>query len=140
MGVVGMKTFFVPLLISIGLLSSCASTSGTGSSNFVCASVEQYLDNKAFALQSAASGGSAEESVSAIVGQLSQSVGDDSEARLIFEKFLDSMTAWSQRVDSYILTQNNEDLTEAAVELEKQIDEIIPLCEAAGWSFQEAWR
>jgi hypothetical protein len=140
MGVVGMKTFFVPLLISIGLLSSCASTSGSSSSNFVCASVEQYLDNKAFALESAATGGSAEESISAIVGQLSQSVGDDSEARLIFEKFLDSMTVWSQIVDSYVLTQNKEDLASAAAELEKQIDEIVPLCEASGWSFQNGWR
>ncbi len=135
-----MKRLLPVLLVACIPLSACAPSSETGSSNFVCASVEQYLDNKAFALQSAASGGTAEESISAIVGLLSQSVGDDSEARLIFEKFLDSMTVWSQRVDSYILTQNKEDLTEAAVELEKQIDEIIPLCEAAGWSFQEGWR
>ncbi len=135
-----MKRLLLALVIAGIPLSACAPSSQTGSSNFVCASVEQYLDNKAFALQSAASGGSAEDSISAIVGLLSQSVGDDSEARLIFEKYLDSMTVWSQRVDSYILTQNKEELTKAAAELEKQIDEIIPLCEAAGWSFQEAWR
>jgi hypothetical protein len=135
-----MKIFFVPFLISIGLLSSCGQDSVSGSSNFVCASVETYLDSKAFALQSAASGGSAEDSINATVGLLSQSVGDDSEARLIFDKFLDSMSAWSQKVDSYVLTQNNEDLTIAAAELEKQIDEIVPLCEASGWTFQKGWR
>ena len=135
-----MKRFFIALMISCMPLSACAPSSETGSSNFVCASVEQYLDSKAFALQSAASGGSAEDSVSAIVGSLSQSVGDDSEARLIFEKFFNSMTTWSQRVDSYILTKNGEDLTKAALELEKQIGEIAPLCEAVGWSFQNDWR
>jgi hypothetical protein len=134
------KRFFIALMISCMPLSACAPSSETGSSNFVCASVEQYLDSKAFALHSAASGGSAEDSVSAIVGSLSQSVGDDSQARLIFEKFFNSMTTWSQRVDSYILTKNGEDLAKAALELEKQIDEIAPLCEAVGWSFQNDWR
>jgi hypothetical protein len=135
-----MKTFFVPLFISIGLLTSCAQNSMSGSSNLVCASVETYLDNKAFALQSAASGGSAEDSINAIVGLQSQSVGVDSDAKVIFDKFLSSMIAWSQKVDSYVLTQNNQDLNNASAELEKQIDEIVPLCEASGWTFQEGWR
>ena len=135
-----MKTFFVPLLVSIGLLTSCAENTVSGSSNLVCASVETYLDNKAFALQSAASGGSAEDSINATVGLLSQSVGVDSDAKVIFDKFLSSMMVWSQKVDSYILTQNKDDLTKASAELEKQIDEIVPLCEASGWTFQEGWR
>ena len=135
-----MKSFFAPLLISIGLLTSCAQNSVSGSSNFVCASVETYLDNKAFALQSAASGGSAEDSINSIVGLLSESVGNDSEAKVIFDKFFTSMSAWSQKVDTFVLTQNDEDLTKAAAELEKQIDEIVPLCEASGWKFQEGWR
>jgi len=135
-----MKYFFAPILISIGLLTSCGQDSVSGSSNFVCASVETYLDSKAFALQSAASGGSAEDSIDATVGLLSQSVGVDSDARFIFDKFLNSMTYWSQKVDSYVLTQNNVDLSNASAELEKQIDEIVPLCEASGWTFRKGWR
>lgn len=130
-------------LVGLGLilfLTGCGSSASTASSNLACSSVEQYLADKALALKSAAEGGSAEEWINQSVGGLAQGINSDSVAKEIHDKFFDSMLSWSQSVDRYVITQNQEDLRTAAGDLEKAIDQLIPMCEKVGWVFQQGWR
>jgi len=131
------------LFIFFGLilcLTGCSSGSSISSANFACSSVEQYLDDKALALKSAADGGSAEEWINGTVGQLGQGIGSDPVSREIYDKYLASLIIWSQSVDRYTVIQNQEDLRNASGDLEKAIDQLIPMCEKIGWNFQQGWR
>ena len=135
-----MKKFSLVILSLVFVLTGCGGSSSTASGNLACSSVEQYLADKALALKSAAEGGSAEESIVGTVGELSAVIDSDSVAKEIHDKFFNSMLLWSQSVDRYIIAQNKEDLSNAAGELEKTIDQLIPMCEKIGWNFQEDWR
>lgn len=131
------------LFILFGLilcLTGCSSGSSISSANLACSSIEQYLDDKTLALKSAADGGSAEEWVINTVGELAQALGPDPVSREIYNKYFDSLIVWSQSVDRYVVFQNQEDLRSASGDLEKAIDQIIPMCEKIGWSFQKGWR
>jgi hypothetical protein len=135
-----MKRSLFILLGSILCLTGCSSGSSISSVNLACSSIEQYLDDKALALKSAADGGSAEEWIINTVGQLAQGIGPDPVSREIYDKYFDALVVWSQSVDRYVVIQNQEDLRNASGELEKAIDQLIPMCEKIGWKFQQGWR
>ena len=129
------------LIISLSLaVTGCSSTSTTASGNLACSSIEQYLADKALALKSAAEGRSAEDWIKTTVGGLSAGIDSDPVAKEIHDRYLDSIILWSQSVDRYIVMRNEDDLRNAASELEKTIDQLIPMCENIGWNFQNGWR
>jgi hypothetical protein len=135
-----MKKFFL-LVVSFSIaVTGCSSTSNTASGNLACSSVEQYLADKALALKSAAEGGSAEDLIKTTVGGLSAGIDSDPVAKEIHDKYFDSMILWSQSVDRYVVMRNEDDLRNAAGQLEKTIDQLVPMCENIGWKFQQGWR
>jgi hypothetical protein len=133
------KVFLLAISVSLGV-TGCSSTSTTASGNLACSSIEQYLADKALALKSAAEGGSAEDLIKTTVGGLSAGIDSDPVAKEIHDKYFDSMILWSQSVDRYVVLRNEDDLRNAASELEKTIDELVPMCEDIGWKFQQGWR
>ena len=133
------KVFLLAISVSLAV-TGCSSTSTTASGNLACSSIEQYLADKALALKSAAEGGSAEDLIKTTVGGLSAGIDSDPVAKEIHNKYFDSMILWSQSVDRYVVLRNEDDLRNAASELEKTIDELVPMCEDIGWKFQQGWR
>jgi hypothetical protein len=98
-----------------------------------------YLDTKALVLTEAANGESAVESVKFFISDRT-TVEGFSVAERIFDSYVSAMELWAQAVDKYQASQNTEDLRQAALELEAEIDEIVPLCQDADWSFEPGWR
>jgi hypothetical protein len=133
------KVFLFAISLSLAV-TGCGSTSSTASGNLACSSIEQYLADKALALKSAAEGGSAEDLIKTTVGGLSVGIDSDPVAKEIHDKYFDSMIVWSQSVDQYVVMRNEDDLRNAAGELEKTIDQLVPMCEKIGWKFQQGWR
>jgi hypothetical protein len=124
---------------SILFLAGCGnSSSDAGSKNMVCAFVEGYLDNKAFALIALAEGGSAEESVDAYLGGLSGEFSTDLDSKELFDDFFEAMLYWGSSVD--LADAQNKSLTNAAIELELEMDSIETRCKEFGWKFTEGWR
>ena len=125
--------------LSLGL-TSCGTTSSSGSTNLVCASIESYLSTKALALVDAAQGGSAVDSVNGTIGGLKEVIKDDTTSIALLDSYLGAMTKWAVAVNQYRLDQQSASLTEAATKLESQIDLLAPKCESKGWRFESGWR
>lgn len=129
------------VLISALLLVSCAKSSKTNTDgNLICAFVEDYNDQKTFALISAAEGDSAQAYIQSDLEGLSEGISSESEVQIIYNKFFKAMTSWGARVDTYTLVQNKSDLSSAARELEAKIDDLALLCKNLGWTFKNNWR
>ena len=125
--------------LSLGL-TSCGTTSSSGSTNLVCASIESYLSTKALALVDAAQGGSAVDSVNGTIGGLKEVIKDDTTSIAPLDSYLGAMTKWAVAVNQYRIDQQSASLTEAATKLESQIDLLAPKCESKGWRFESGWR
>ena len=125
--------------LSLGL-TSCGTTSSSGSTNLVCASIESYLSTKALALVDAAQGGSAVDSVNGTIGGLKEVIKDDTTSIALLDSYLGAMTKWAVAVNQYRIDQQSASLTEAATKLESQIDLLAPKCESKGWRFESGWR
>ena len=132
-----MLSIFLVALLS----TSCSSQqSSKADSNRICAFVENYLDDKASALSSAAEGGSAEDWVKFSTVTLSTAIQKNTEAEVIYNKYLQALTIWSREIDKYVKVKNESQLRIATIELENRIDEIVPMCESIGWNFKKGWR
>jgi hypothetical protein len=126
---------------SIVFLAGCGnSSSDTGSKNMVCAFVEGYLDNKAFALQDLAEGGSAKDAIESLLGALSREFESDLESKVLFADFFEAMKTWGASVDLAVPQGDSDEITKAAIALEIKMDEISKACESFGWKFEEGWR
>lgn len=135
------SVFLSVFLTSILVLAGCGnSSSDTGSKNMVCAFVEGYLDNKAFALIALAEGGSAKESVDDYLGGLSSEFSTDLDSKALFDDFFEAMLYWGSSVDLANTQSNSAAITNAAIELEIEMDRIEIRCEEFGWNFKEDWR
>jgi len=122
-------------------MSSCSSSSNSNTEgNLICAFIENYNDQKAQALISAARGESAREFIETGLMGLSESFKSNPEVAIIYDKFFQAMTSWGARVDIYTLVQNQSDLSSAGKELETKIDDLAPLCKNLGWTFKNSWR
>ncbi len=130
----------IPFSLLAFLLSACGGNNSSASSNLVCASVESYMSTKALALQESARGGSAVDSINAMVGGLLEVVDADAESKVVFESYFSAMKDWAVSADLYHLNQDRNFLANAAIELESQIDSLIPHCESKGWNFENGWR
>ena len=126
---------------SILFLAGCGnSSSETGSKNMVCAFVEGYLDNQAFALKDLAEGGSAKESVDYFLSPLLKEFDADLDSKVLFEDFYEAMKTWGSSVDLAFSQGNSEAITKAAIDREIKMDEISRTCESFGWKFENGWR
>ena len=126
---------------SILFLAGCGnSSSDAGSKNMVCAFVEGYLDNKVFALIALAEGGSAEETVDDYLGGLSGEFSTDLDSKELFDDFFNAMLFWGSSVDLASKENNTAAITNAAIELEIEMDRIEIRCKEFGWKFKEDWR
>ena len=129
------------LFTSILFLASCGnSSSDTGSKNMVCAFVEGYLDNKAFALKDLAEGGSAKESVDYFLSPLLKEFDADLDSKVLYRDFFEAMMTWGSSVDLAFSQADSASVTKAAVDLEREMDEISITCESFGWKFENGWR
>ena len=129
------------LFTSILFLASCGnSSSDTGSKNMVCAFVEGYLDNKAFALKDLAEGGSAEESIDFFLSPLSKEFDSDLDSKVLFGDFFEAMKTWGSSVDLAFSQEDSAAVTKAAIDLELKMDQISRTCETFGWKFKNDWR
>jgi hypothetical protein len=127
------------LVLATLLLSSCTFENSTDSSEKLsCSFIEAYLDDKALALKSAAEGGSAEEWIQRSIGELGKGFNLKSEQTYI--EYLDAMLSWSRSVDQYVSLRNDIILTNAARELEYEINGLQIQCENDGWKFKTNWR
>lgn len=127
------------VILNFGL-TSCGNNSSSGSTNLVCASIESYQSTKALALVDAAQGGSATESIDVMIGGQAVNLDSGSTAKAIFDSYLNAMKKWAGAVDQYQLVKRSASLTEAAIQLESQIDLLVPKCESKGWRFESGWR
>ena len=105
-----------------------------------CASVEGYLDNKAFALKDLAEGGSAKESVDYFLSPLLKEFDADLDSKVLYRDFFEAMMAWGSSVDLAFSQADSASVTKAAVDLEREMDEISITCESFGWKFENGWR
>ncbi len=127
------------LVLATLLLSSCTFENSTEpSENLICSFIEAYLDDKALALKSAAEGGTAEEWIQRSIGELGK--GFDLKSERIYVEYFDAMLKWSRSVDQYVSLRNEDILTNAARELEFEINDLQIQCENAGWKFKANWR
>ena len=132
-----LSVFFTPILF----LAGCGdSSSDVGSKNMACAFAEGYLDNKVFALIALAEGGSAEESVNDYLGGLSSEFSNDLDSKSLFDDFFEAMLYWGSSVDLANTQSNSAAITNAAIELEIEMDRIEIRCEEFGWKFKKDWR
>jgi basic membrane lipoprotein Med (substrate-binding protein (PBP1-ABC) superfamily) len=133
---------FVTLFISSLFLSGCGNSSNSeaGSKNLACVFVEGYLDNKSFALKDLAEGGSAKESVNYYLTPLSNEFDSDLDSKQLFSDFFEAMISWGSTVDLAYAQSNTEAITNAAIVLEAEMDEIAIRCETFGWKFEKGWR
>jgi hypothetical protein len=106
----------------------------------VCAFVEGYLDNKAFALKDLAEGGSAEANIQSLLGALLSEFESDLESKVLFEDFFEAMKTWGMSVDFAFSQGDSDAITKAAIALEIKMDEISKACESFGWKFEKGWR
>lgn len=127
------------LAFCLGVLSACGGSSERSASNRACAIVEDYLDTKTLILMEAKRGDSALEAAEFFLGDRENVAGYPSAER-IFDAHLSAMKVWAQAVDRYQQNQISDELEKATLDLERRIDELIPLCEDAGWSFESGWR
>ena len=106
----------------------------------MCAFIEGYSTNKAFALSSVAKGGSAASDIEVTIGGLSTQVQQGTEVRQLFDDFLSAMSSWGSQVDSAYAVGDTTGITSAAIQLETRINPIAARCEKLGWKFQKDWR
>jgi hypothetical protein len=141
MNIVKKVNLLLSILVAALLSAGCsAQQSSKAESNLICAFVEGYLDDKGFALSSAAEGGSAEDWVIFSTGNLSSAIQENTQAEVIYNKYLQALTIWSRKIDKSIKLKNESQISIAAKELEIRIDEIAPMCENLGWKFKQGWR
>ncbi len=135
------KSILITSIVVLGLgLTSCGTTKSSGSTNLVCASIESYLSSKALALVDAAKGGSAADSIDTTIGTLKEVIKSDATSIELYDSYLSAMKKWADAVDQYQMDKQSASLTDAAIELESQIDLIAPKCESKGWRFESGWR
>jgi hypothetical protein len=132
----------VLLFLTSLFLTGCVNSSNAEakSKNLVCAFVEGYLENKAFALIELAEGGSAEESVDYYLSPLSNEFNTDIDSKELFSDFAEAMLSWGSSVDLAQMQNNSAAITNAALELEIEMDKIEIKCEEFGWKFKKDWR
>jgi hypothetical protein len=106
----------------------------------VCAFVEAYLDTKAFALKDLAEGGSAEESIDFYLSPLSKEFDSDLDSKVLFNDFFGAMKTWGSSIDFAFAQRDTAAITQSAIDLETEIDEISKTCESFGWKFKNGWR
>lgn len=100
--------------------------------------IDTYLYYKTAALKSVVKGSGAEDYVQKVLTQVAQDFPENEESVVIFHKYLQAMTAWSQEVDRNF--QDKEKLAQASKKLELEIDQLAPMCEKLGWKFKNNWR
>ena len=126
---------------SILFLTGCGnSASDAGSKNMVCAFVEAYLDTRAFALKGLAEGGSAEENIDLYLSPLSKEFDSDLDSKVLFNDFFDVMKTWGSSTDIAFSQRDTAAITQSAIDLETEMDEISKTCESFGWKFENGWR
>lgn len=133
---------FSLLFLSSLFLTGCVNSSNSEakSKNIVCAFVEGYLDNKAFAVKDLAEGGSARESVDFYLTPLLNDFASDLDSKELFSSFLEAMITWGSSVDLAYARSDSAAITNAAIVLESEMDQIAIRCENFGWKFEEGWR
>ena len=100
--------------------------------------IEAYSNYKTAALKSATKGPGAENYIQKVLGKVAQGLPENEESSVIFHKYLQAMTAWSQEVDRNF--QDKEKMSDSAKKLELEIDQLAPMCEKLGWKFKNNWR
>lgn len=128
------------LTLASTMISSCGSTPKAIDVNVACAFVEGYNLKTTLALADAADGGSAVESIQYTVTPAKEQLAISSPGRKIFEEFEGAMYGWAAGVDSAALTGSSNGITDARIELEKNIEGIAKSCQDLGWRFEKGWR
>ncbi len=100
--------------------------------------IEAYSHYKTAALKAAIKGSGAENYILKVLGKAAQGLPGKEESTVIFHKYLQAMTSWSQEVDRNF--QDKEKMSYAAEKLELEIDQLAPKCEKLGWKFKNNWR
>jgi hypothetical protein len=132
------NVFLLPILF----LTGCGNSSNVEMEpkNIACAFVERYLDNKAFALKDLAEGGSAQESVSYYLTPLLTELDSDLDSKELFSDFFEAMISWGSSVDLAYAQNDSAAITNAAIVLESEMDQVAIRCEKFGWKFEKGWR
>jgi hypothetical protein len=133
---------FVTLFISSLFLSGCGNSPSAEiqSKSITCAFVEGYLDNKVFALKSLAEGGSAADNIESLLGSISNEFTSDVESQELFVDFYEAMLSWGLSVDIAHTQNNSSAITNAALDLESEMDKFEIRCKNFGWKFKNGWR
>lgn len=100
--------------------------------------IEAYSNYKTAALKSVTKGPGAENYIQKVFAKAAQGLPGNEESAVIFHKYVQAMTAWSQEVDRNF--QDKEKMSQAAKKLELEIDQLAPMCEKLGWKFKNNWR
>ena len=100
--------------------------------------IEAYSNYKTAALKSVTKGPGAEFYIQKFLGKVAQGLSENEESSVVFHKYLQAMTAWSQEVDRNF--QDKEKMSDSAEKLELEIDQLAPMCEKLGWKFKNNWR
>lgn len=105
-----------------------------------CAFVEGYLDYKAFALIDLAKGKSARDSIDYYLSPLLNEFNEDLYSKKLFNDLFEAMNTWGSSIDLAYAQSSKASITDAATELEEQMDSIAIRCENLGWRFKSGWR
>jgi hypothetical protein len=100
--------------------------------------IEAYSNYKTAALKSVTKGPGAEFYIQKVLGKVAQGLSENEESSVVFHKYLQAMTAWSQEVDRNF--QDKEKMSHASKKLELEIDQLALMCEKLGWKFKNNWR
>ena len=100
--------------------------------------IEAYSHYKTAALKAATKGSGAENYIQKVFAKAAQGLPGNEESAVIFHKYVQTMTSWSQEVDRNF--QDKEKMSHAAKKLELDIDLLAPMCEKLGWKFKNNWR
>ena len=100
--------------------------------------IEAYSHYKTAALKAATKGSGAENYIQKVLAKAAQGLPGNEESAVIFHKYVQAMTSWSQEVDRNF--QDKEKMSHAAKKLELDIDLLAPMCEKLGWKFKNNWR
>ena len=136
-------SYLVSLVAAFCLLTSACGNSPSAESqskSITCAFVEGYLDNKVFALKSLAEGGSAADNIDSLLGSISNEFTSDVESQQLFIDFYEAMLSWGSSIDIAHAQNNSSAITNAALDLESEMDKIEIRCKNFGWKFKNGWR
>jgi len=100
--------------------------------------IEAHKFYKAAALKAAIGGSGAEDYIKRVYSPAAQDLPKRDKAIVVFNKYVDVMTAWAKKVDRNL--KYKKKLAQASQKLESEVDKLVPECEALGWRFRGNWR